>query len=85
MPYSFNAAMDKFNSRTDRLKGSMEEIVDAIHRITNAIDDSASGIAGVAHSTQSLVSDMEDITGRMDTNQEIVSRLKQETKAFNHL
>ena len=78
-------AMDKFNSRTDRLKGSMEEIVDAIHRITNAIDDSASGIAGVAHSTQSLVSDMEDITGRMDTNQEIVSRLKQETKAFNHL
>ena len=63
----------------------MTEIVDAISMITSSIGDSASGIAGVARSTQSLVSDMEDITGRMDTNQEIVNRLKQETKAFDNL
>ena len=78
-------AMDEFNSRTDHLRGSMTEIVDAISMITSSIGDSASGIAGVARSTQSLVSDMEDITGRMDTNQEIVNRLKQETKAFDNL
>ncbi len=78
-------AMDAFNSRTDRLRGCMTEIVDAISMITSSIDDSASGIAGVAHSTQNLVADMEDITGRMDTNQEIVNRLKQETRAFDNL
>ena len=78
-------AMDGFNQKTVRLQNSMTEIADAIGMITHAIDNSASGIAGVAHSTQSLVSDMEDITGRMDTNQEIVNQLKQETTAFDNL
>lgn len=78
-------AMDEFNQKTVRLQNSMTEIADAIGMITHAIDNSASGIAGVAHSTQSLVSDMEDITGRMDTNQEIVNQLKQETTAFDNL
>ena len=64
--------IDAFNSRTDRLRHSMIEIADSIESITKAIDGGAVEITGVADSTKSLVEDMADITGRMDTNQEIV-------------
>ncbi len=68
--------IDSFNHRTDRLRSSMTEIAGSIESITKAIDDGASGITGVAGSTKILVEDMADITGRMDTNQEIVEELK---------
>lgn len=74
--------IDAFNSRTDRLRNSMTEIADSIESITKAIDDGASGISGVADSTKSLVDDMADITGRMDTNREIVEELKKQMELF---
>ena len=74
--------IDAFNSRTDRLRNSMTEIADSIESITKAIDDGAIGITGVADSTKSLVKDMADITGRMDTNREIVEELKKQMKVF---
>ncbi len=74
--------IDAFNSRTDRLRNSMIEIADSIESITKAIDDGASGITGVADSTKSLVGDMADITGRMDTNREIVEELKKQMEVF---
>lgn len=74
--------IDLFNNRTDRLRNSMSEIADSIESITKAIDDGASGINGVADSTKSLVEDMADITGRMDTNQEIVGQLKKQMGVF---
>ncbi len=74
--------IDAFNSRTDRLRNSMIEIADSIESITKAIDDGASGITGVADSTKGLVDDMTDITGRMDTNQEIVGELKKQMGVF---
>ena len=40
------------------------------------------GISGVAESTMSLVEDMADITGRMDTNQEIVEELKKQMEVL---
>lgn len=63
----------------------MTEIADSIESITKAIDDSASGITGVADSAKSLVGDMEDITGRMDTNQSIVEELKKQMEVFADL
>ncbi|MDE6914351.1 MAG: methyl-accepting chemotaxis protein, partial [Lachnospiraceae bacterium] len=77
--------IDAFNSRTDRLRNSMTEIADSIESITKAIDDGASGITGVADSAKSLVGDMEDITGRMDTNQSIVEELKKQMEVFADL
>lgn len=77
--------IDAFNSRTDRLRNSMVEIVDSIESITKAIDDGASGITGVADSAKSLVEDMEDITVRMDTNQVIVEELKNQMEVFADL
>ena len=74
--------IDAFNSRTDRLRNSMTEIADSIESITKAIDDGAAGINGVADSTNSLVGDMADITGRMDTNREIVEELKKQMEVF---
>lgn len=78
-------AMDEFNDKTSHLRNAMSEIVDDIAMITGAIDDSAAGIAGVADSTRSLVSDMADITDRMAVNEEIVKELRQETGAFDNL
>lgn len=74
--------IDAFNSRTDRLRNSMIEIADSIESITKAIDGGAVGISGVAESTMSLVEDMADITGRMDTNQEIVEELKKQMEVL---
>lgn len=76
--------IDAFNSRTDRLRNSMTEIADSIESITKAIDDGASGITGVADSTKSLAGNMADITGRMDTNREIVEDLKKQMEVFSN-
>ena len=71
-----------FNSRTDHLRKSMIEISDSIGSITKAIDESAVRINGVADSTKSLVEDMADITGRMDTNRDIVVELNNQMEVF---
>ncbi len=78
-------AMDKFQVQTESLKSSMSEIADSIETITKAIDEGADGIAGVADNTRSLVDEMEDITQRMDTNQEVVKELEKETAVFDNL
>ena len=75
--------IEAFNSRIDRLRGSMTEIADSIESITKALDDGAAGITGVADSTKSLVEDMADITGRMDINREIVEDLKKQMEVFS--
>lgn len=74
--------IDAFNGRTGRLRNSMIEIADSIESIAKAIDEGAAGITGVAGSTRSLVGDMTDITGRMDTNREIVEELKKQMEVF---
>lgn len=74
--------IDAFNNRIDRLGTSMIEIADSIESITKAMDDGALGITGVADSSKSLVGDMADITGRMDTNREIVEELKKQMEVF---
>ena len=77
--------MDEFHERTERLKNSMSAIADSIGTITKAIDEGAAGITGMAGSTRSLASDMENITKQMDANQEVVARLEKETVAFDNL
>lgn len=77
--------MDEFHERTERLKNAMSGIADSISTITKAIDDGTGGIAGVAHNSQSLASDMEEITQRMGINQDVVTELEKETIAFENL
>lgn len=78
-------AMDSFQEQTESLKSSMSGIADSIETITKSIDEGAGGIAGVADNTRSLVDEMEDITQRMDTNQEVVKELEEETTVFDNL
>ena len=51
----------------------------------SSIDGAASGITGAAGSTRVLVEDIEGITGRMDTNQEIVGELRKQMDVFANL
>ena len=77
--------MDAFQERTQCLRQSMSGIADSISTITKAVNDSASGISGVAGNTKSLAGDMEDITQRMGVNQEIVAEFERETVVFDNL
>lgn len=77
--------MDDFHGQTQRLKDSMAGIADSIGTIDKAIDESASGIAGIAGNTKGLAADMEDITQRMGVNQDVVAELEKETAVFDNL
>ena len=78
-------AMEAFNDRATRLKAAMDEIAGSISNISGAIDGAASDIAGAAGNTRALVDDMAGITGRMDTNQEIVEELRKQMDALANL
>ena len=77
--------MDEFNDKTSQLQTSMTEIAGSIARITKAMDDSAAGISRVAGSTRHLVSDMADITEKMDVNHAVAGELNKETVSFANL
>ena len=77
--------MDGFNRQTRHLKNSMSDIADSISTITKAIDEGAAGITSVAGNASNLASDIEDITQRMKTNQEVVEGLEKETVVFDNL
>lgn len=74
--------MDDFNNKTGELSVVIGDIADSINAISMAIDEGVNGISGVAESTQVLVSDMDNISSRMNVNQEIAGELKQETTIF---
>ena len=75
-------AMDAFYERTERLRGTMEEIANSIGRISKAMDEGAVGITGAADSTRKMEKNMTDITEKMDVNQEIVAELKKQMEMF---
>lgn len=79
------SSMESFNRQTESLRNSMAEIAASLTTISRAINEGASGIAGVAGSTRGLVEDMGDIAGRMDTNMEIVADLHKQTEVFANL
>lgn len=75
-------AMDAFYERTERLRGTMEEIAGSIGSISKAMEEGAAGITGAADSTRKMEKDMTDITEKMDINQEIVAELKKQMEMF---
>ncbi len=77
--------MEEFHQKSQHLRSLMEQIVASIKKITNAIDEGAGDISGVAGSTKSLVGNMADITDRMDVNKEIVEELREQTEIFANL
>lgn len=75
--------MKDFAQKTDHLKEVVGEIANSIQVITAAIDEGVQGVSGVADSTQNLVLDMENISGKMDINYHISRELKSETEIFS--
>lgn len=74
--------MNEFADKTEKLRVSISDIATSINTITNAINDGAEGVNGVANSTQVLVGDMENIAERMEENQKISENLNEETSIF---
>ncbi len=74
--------MNEFTAKTDDLKRAVDEIASSIETITDAIEEGAKGVTGAAESTQILVTDMENISNRMDENQQIAATLQRETDIF---
>ena len=79
------SVMADFTEKTDGFKETFDEIAESISSITNAIDEGVKGVSSAAESTQTLVSDMDNITKRMDENQRIVSELDDETAIFTKI
>lgn len=77
--------MNEFESKTDSLKNTMVEIQRSINTIAHAIEEGAKGVSNAADSTQMLVTDMENISNRMDENFEIATDLKKETAIFTKI
>lgn len=77
--------MNEFESKTDSLKNTMVEIQRSIYTIAHAIEEGAKGVSNAADSTQVLVTDMENISNRMDENFEIATDLKKETAIFTKI
>ncbi len=76
--------MNEFTAKTDDLKRAVDEIAKSIETITDAIEEGARGVTGAAESTQVLVEDMENISNRMDENQQIAAALQKETDVFKN-
>ena len=77
--------MNEFESKTDSLKNTMVEIQKSINTIAHAIEEGAKGVSNAADSTQVLVTDIENISNRMDENFEIATDLKKETAIFTKI
>ncbi len=78
------SVMNEFTAKTDDLKRAVDEIASSIETITDAIEEGAKGVTGAAESTQVLVADMENISNRMDENQQIAAALQKETDVFKN-
>ncbi|MDE6220641.1 MAG: methyl-accepting chemotaxis protein [Lachnospiraceae bacterium] len=78
------SVMNEFTAKTDDLKRAVDEIAASIETITDAIEEGARGVTGAAESTQVLVEDMENISNRMDENQQIAQALQRETDVFKN-
>ena len=79
------SVMADFTNKTEGFKETFDEIAESISSITTAIDEGVRGVSSAAESTQTLVSDMDTITKRMDENQRIVGELDDETAIFTKI
>ncbi|MEE3494187.1 MAG: methyl-accepting chemotaxis protein [Butyrivibrio sp.] len=74
--------MDDFSNKTEGFKSTFNDIAESINNITTSIEDGVRGVSSAAESTQTLVSDMDNISKRMDENSRIAGELDEETAIF---
>ena len=76
------SVMADFTDKAEGFKETFNEIAESISSITTAIDEGVRGVSSAAESTQTLVTDMDNISRRMDENQRIAGELDDETAIF---
>lgn len=77
--------MDDFSNKTEGFKSTFNDIAESINNITTSIEDGVRGVSSAAESTQVLVSDMDNISRRMDENSRIAGELDEETAIFSKI
>jgi methyl-accepting chemotaxis protein len=80
-----NGIVTDFGTRSSELKKVVSEITDAISGITLSIDESTNAITTSAVNTNELVEGISQISGQMETNNEIAIQLKGEADRFANL
>ena len=80
-----NATINNFaDFSSDPIK-IINSITDSVDGITKAVEESADGVTSAAESVDSLVADISDVNKEMVTNEEISTRIKEETSCFVNL
>jgi methyl-accepting chemotaxis protein len=80
-----NTIVAKFSDMSDNLNKIVAEITDAISGIAMSIDESTNAITTSAVNTNELVEGITQISGQMETNNEIAVQLKAESDRFVNL
>ena len=76
------SVMADFSAKTEGFKSSFNDIAASINSITSSIEEGFRGVSSAAESTQTLVTDMDNISKRMDENSRIAGELDEETAVF---
>ncbi|WP_027208775.1 methyl-accepting chemotaxis protein [Butyrivibrio hungatei] len=79
------SVMNDFSNKTEGFKSTFSDIAESINNITTSIEDGVRGVSSAAESTQVLVSDMDNISRRMDENSRIAGELDEETAIFSKI
>lgn len=80
-----NSAMDGFEERTLELRKIMQETAASVRAISTAIEEGANNVSAVANSTNILVQNIDTVNTKMETNQNISNRLKDEADRFRNV
>ncbi len=77
-----NEAMARFKEQSSNIEKLVTDIVNSLHGVNDAVNESASGVSNAAESTIQLVAGLDKIKGQMNTNEEVVGTLKNEASVF---
>lgn len=80
-----NSAMDGFEERTLELRKIMQQTAASVRAISTAIEEGANSVSAVANSTNILVQNIDTVNAKMETNQDISNRLKDEADRFRNV
>lgn len=74
--------MNCFSENFEVLRSTMGQMVEAMNAISHSVDESSSGIAGIAVNTSGLAGEMSAISEEVQKNEKIVVRLQKESDRF---
>jgi len=77
-----NSVVNNFNAMSEDLKTRTEGVQEFVESISEAVLESSDGINHAAGNTETLYSDINDISGKMVENKEVVDMLNSEAERF---